>query len=99
VHVLCVWVGILPAPSVELREIPARPNIGSDARDTPYFVGLKFVAQSSWLNLLGSINGDKRKTGRSLRSGRLSLFSQAPQCPMGGCVLCPVGRSLTEIRS
>jgi hypothetical protein len=73
VHVLCVWVGILPAPSVELREIPARPNIGSDARDTPYFVGLKFVAQSSWLNLLGSINGDKRKTGRSLRSGRLSL--------------------------
>jgi hypothetical protein len=55
VHVLCVWVGILPAPSVELREIPARPNIGSDARDTPYFVGLKFVAQSSWLNLLGSI--------------------------------------------
>jgi hypothetical protein len=41
VHVLCVWVGILPAPSVELREFPARPNIGSDACDTPDFVGFK----------------------------------------------------------
>jgi hypothetical protein len=90
VHVLCVWVGILPAPSVELRELPARPNIGSDARDTPDFVGLKSG---------GSIDGDKKKTGRSLRSGRLSLFSQAPKCPMGGCVLCQAGRSLSEIRS
>jgi hypothetical protein len=38
VHVLCVCVGILPAPSVELRELPARPNIGSDTRDPSHFV-------------------------------------------------------------
>jgi hypothetical protein len=90
VHVLCVWVGILPAPSVELREIPARPNIGSDAHDAPDFV---------WLKIARKELATKRKTGRSLRSGRLSLFSQAPKCPMGGCVLCQAGRSLSEIRS
>jgi hypothetical protein len=73
-HVLCVLVGILPAPSVRVRGFPARPHIGSDAQNTPDFVNERHAMQSMARRNL------KRKIGRPLRSG---LLKGKPAAPYG----------------